>query len=88
MSLSLNSSLDVFVFIIFCSIYVCSTLWIYGDAVTRNAAIKGLVLVIVFISVGTFVLMTGHKLVLLVWPIIYAIWFCTRPVHESIITSD
>ncbi len=79
MSLSLASSLDVFIFIIFCSIYVCSVLWIYGDAATRNAGWKGLILPALFIIAGTLALIKGEYLALVVWPLGYVCWFIKRP---------
>jgi len=79
MSLSLTSSLDVFIFIIFCSIYVCSVLWIYGDAATRNAGWKGLILPMIFVLAGTIALIEGHNLALVVWPLGYVVWFIMRP---------
>ncbi len=79
MSLSLYSATDVFIFIIFCSIYVCSILWIYGDAATRGAGLKGTALPLLFIVAGTIALIFGYNLVLIVWPIGYVLWFFVRP---------
>lgn len=79
MNLTLSSSLDVFIFIIFCSVYVCSTLWIYGDAATRNAGWKGLILPLLFVVAGTLALLKGEYLALLVWPLGYIGWFIKRP---------
>ncbi len=79
MSLSLSSSLDVFLFIIFCSFYVCSVLWIYGDAATRNAEWKGLILPLLFIIAGTLALIKGEYIALVLWPLGYIIWFIKRP---------
>ena len=36
MDFSLDSALNVFIFIIVSSVYVCSILWTYGDTVTRG----------------------------------------------------
>ncbi len=79
MSLSLTSSLDVFLFIIFCSFYVCSVLWIYGDAATRNAGWKGLILPLLFVIAGTLALIKGEYMALVIWPLGYVIWFIRRP---------
>jgi len=79
MSLSLTSSLDVFLFIIFCSFYVCSVLWIYGDAATRNAGWKGLILPLLFVIAGTLALIKGEYMALVIWPLGYIIWFIRRP---------
>ncbi len=79
MSLSLTSSLDVFLFIIFCSFYVCSVLWIYGDAATRNAGWKGLILPLLFVIAGTLALIKGEYMSLVIWPLGYVIWFIRRP---------
>ncbi|MFT5133103.1 MAG: hypothetical protein ACI9SC_001572 [Gammaproteobacteria bacterium] len=79
MSLPLNSSLDVFMFIIFCSVYVCSVLWMYGDAATRNAGWKGVLLPLLFIIVGTLALIKGEYLALALWPLGYVVWFAMRP---------
>ncbi len=83
MSLSLTSSLDVFIFIIFCSIYVCSVLWIYGDAATRNAGWKGLILPVLFVVAGTLALIEGQYQALIVWPLGYVIWFIKRPAEVN-----
>ena len=79
MSLSLTSSFDVFLFIIFCSFYVCSVLWIYGDAATRNAGWKGLILPLLFVIAGTLALIKGEYMALVIWPLGYVIWFIRRP---------
>lgn len=79
MSISLTSSLDVFLFIIFCSFYVCSTLWIYGDAATRGAGWKGLMIPLLFVIIGTLALIKGFYLGLILWPVAYIGWFSMRP---------
>ncbi len=84
MSLSLHSATDVFIFIIFCSIYVCSILWIYGDAATRGAGLKGTVLPLLFIIAGTIALILGYNIVLIVWPVGYVLWFFVRPKTSGI----
>jgi hypothetical protein len=82
MNLALSSSMDVFLFIIFCSFYVCTILWIYGDAATRNSGWPGLVLPLIFIIAGTLALLKGMYLVLLCWPAGYLFWFMLRPSPE------
>lgn len=79
MSLSLSNSFDVFLFIMFCSFYVCSVLWIYGDAACRNAGWKGLLLPMLFVLAGGLALIKGVLMALAVWPLGYVIWFVTRP---------
>ena len=54
MSISFTNSTDVFIFIIFCSVYVCSILWIYGDAATRDMGIKGAILPLIFVIAAVF----------------------------------
>jgi len=71
--------MDVFIFIVFCSFYVCSILWVYGDAATRNAGWKGQMLPLLFVIAGTLALVKGVYLTLLIWPPGYAIWFVKRP---------
>ncbi len=83
MSLSLTSSLDVLMFIIFCSVYVCSTLWVYGDAATRNAGWKGLILPLLFIVAGTLALIKGEYMALIIWPLGYVVWFLKRPAEVN-----
>lgn len=97
MSFSFNNSTEVFVFIILCSIYVCSILWIYGDSATRDMGIKGLILPLIFILaiVLTFLSglvqnITGLELgywPLLAWPIGYIAWFVLRPKTAHAITE-
>ena len=83
MTISLASSMDVLVFILFCSLYVCSTLWIYGDAATRGAGWKGLILPVLFVTAGTLALVKGLYMALLVWPVAYIAWFFMRPAEVS-----
>lgn len=79
MDIPLNNSSDVFFFIIFCSIYVCSTLWVFGDAATRGAGRKGQAIPLIFVLAGALALVKGIYLALLVWPIGYVVWFFIRP---------
>ncbi len=82
MSLTLTSATDVFIFIIFCSCYVCSILWIFGDAATRAAGMKGMIFPILFVAAGALALIKGIYLALLIWPIGYVAWFYIRPKEE------
>ena len=82
MSITLNSATDVFIFIIFCSIYVCSILWIFGDAATRAAGTKGMIFPAMFVIAGALALIEGVNLALLVWPVGYVTWFFIRPAEE------
>jgi len=86
-SLSLTSATQVFIFIIFSSIYVCSILWIYGDAATRGTGWKGAILPLVFIAAGILALIMGYYLALLIWPIGYIAWFFLRS-KETIMLTD
>ena len=87
MSLSLTNATHVFIFIIFSSIYVCSILWIYGDAATRGVGWRGTVLPLLFIVAGTVALLLGYNLALLVWPIGFIAWFVFRPAETKILTD-
>ncbi|MCG8324853.1 MAG: hypothetical protein MI673_04995 [Thiotrichales bacterium] len=79
MGIPLSSATDVFIFIIFCSIYVCSTLWVFGDAATRGAGIKGMLFPLAFVIAGALALVLGMYPALIVWPIGYVLWFFVRP---------
>lgn len=79
MAVSFANSTGVFLFIIFCSIYVCSILWIYGDAATRDMGSKGLILPLLFVIAGGLVLVKGWFWALAIWPIGYIAWFVLRP---------
>ena len=79
MSISFTNSTDVFIFIIFCSVYVCSILWIYGDAATRDMGIKGAILPLIFVIAAALALTKGIIMALIVWPIGYVGWFLFRP---------
>lgn len=66
MSFSLDNSLNVFIFINICSIYVCSILWVYGDAATRGMA-------------GLQGALTGALIAIAIWPLSFIVWFSKRP---------
>jgi len=82
MSIPLSSATDVFIFIIFCSIYVCSILWIFGDIATRGAGTKVTIFPLLFIIAGTLALIKGVYWALIIWPVGYVIWFVIRPKQE------
>ena len=82
MELALDSVFDVFIFIIFCSCYVCSILWIFGDAATRAAGAKGMIFPLLFVIAGALALIKGYNLALVVWPAGYVAWFYIRPAEE------
>jgi len=86
-SISFSNSTEVFIFIILCSVYVCSTLWIYGDAATRDMGIKGLILPLIFVIAAALALTKGLIAVLIVWPIGYIAWFRLRPKSSHVITE-
>jgi hypothetical protein len=86
-SISFSNSTEVFIFIILCSIYVCSTLWIYGDAATRDMGIKGLILPLIFVIAAALALTKGLIAALIVWPIGYIAWFRLRPKSSHVITE-
>ena len=89
MSFTFNNAAEVFAFIMFCSVYVCSILWIYGDAATRNMGLKGLILPFILILVivliflgGLFKHLAGLELgywPIVIWPMAYIAWFILRP---------
>ena len=87
MSIPFSNSTEVFIFIILCSIYVCSTLWIYGDAATRDMGIKGLILPLIFVIAAALALTKGLIAALIVWPIGYIAWFRLRPKSSHVITE-
>jgi hypothetical protein len=87
MSLSFNNATEVFIFIILCSIYVCSILWIYGDSTTRGMGIKGAILPLIFVIAASLTLTLGMSWTLIVWPIGYAAWFFLRPSKSQVITE-
>jgi len=77
----LYSTMDVFLFIIFSSVYVCSILWIYGDVACRGGG-KGMIIPLLFVLAGALALIKAYYLALLVWPIGFVIWFVMRPKEE------
>lgn len=87
MSISFTNSTEVFIFIILCSVYVCSILWIYGDAATRDMGIKGAILPLIFVIAAALALTKGILLALLAWPIGYVVWFILRPATSHVITE-
>ena len=87
MAVSFTNLYEVFLFILFCSVYVCSILWIYGDGATRNMGHKGMILPLLFITVGALALIKGWFYLLLVWPVAYGIWFKMRPDTSTALTD-
>ncbi|MBL1140886.1 MAG: hypothetical protein HND53_02545 [Proteobacteria bacterium] len=87
MPISFSNSTEVFIFIILCSVYVCSILWIYGDAATRDMGIKGAILPLIFVIAAALALTKGLFLALLAWPIGYIAWFVLRPATAHVITE-
>lgn len=87
MSFSFSNSTEVFIFIILCSVYVCSILWIYGDAATRDMGIKGAILPLIFVIAAALALTKGILLALFAWPIGYVAWFVLRPSTSHVITE-
>lgn len=87
MPISFNNSTEVFIFIILCSVYVCSILWVYGDAATRDMGIKGAILPLIFVIAAALALTKGLFLALLAWPIGYIAWFVLRPAKSHVITE-
>ena len=79
MSISFGNSTEVFIFIILCSVYVCSILWIYGDAATRDMGIKGAILPLIFVIAAALALTKGMMMALIAWPVGYIAWFVLRP---------
>jgi len=78
-SISFGNSTEVFIFIILCSVYVCSILWIYGDAATRDMGIKGTILPLIFVIAAALALTKGMMMALIAWPVGYIAWFALRP---------
>ncbi len=87
MAISFDNALGVFLFIIFCSIFVCSILWIYGDGATRDMGHKGLILPFIFIAIGALALIKGWLLALIAWPVGYVAWFLMRPKKSHVIVE-
>ena len=77
MSFSFSNATEVF--IILCSVYVCSILWIYGDSATRDMGIKGIILPLILVIAAALALTKGITWALLAWPIGYIAWFFIRP---------
>ena len=87
MDIPLTSATDVFIFIIFCSIYVCSILWIFGDVATRGGGTKGKIFPLLFVIAGALALINGVYSALIVWPVGYVVWFFIRPKTEIQLTD-
>ncbi|MCS5629952.1 MAG: hypothetical protein NZ744_03915 [Pirellulaceae bacterium] len=87
MSISFSNPVEVFIFIILCSVYVCSILWIYGDSATRDVGVKGAILPLVFVVAGALALAKGMMLALLVWPVGFIAWFIVRPKRSHVIVE-
>ncbi len=87
MDIPLTSAADVFIFIIFCSIYVCSILWIFGDITTRGSGTKAMIFPLLFVVAGTLALIKGVYLALIIWPVGYVVWFIIRPKTEIELTD-
>ena len=87
MSILFSNATEVFIFIILCSVYVCSILWIYGDAATRDLGIKGAILPLIFVIAAAMALTKGLLWALVVWPIGYIAWFIFRPATSHAIVE-
>ena len=87
MSFSFSNATEVFIFIILCSVYVCSILWIYGDAATRDMGIKGTILPLIFVVAAALALTKGWLWALLAWPVGYVAWFVLRPATSHVIVE-
>lgn len=85
MSIAFTNASEVFIFILLCSAYVCSCLWIYGDAATRDMGVKGAILPLIFIIAAALFLSLGLYWVLIVWPLGYIGWFIMRPKSSHVI---
>ncbi len=85
MSISFSNATEVFIFILMCSVYVCSCLWIYGDAATRDMGAKGAILPLAFVIAAALFLTLGLYWVLIIWPIGYITWFILRPKTSHVI---
>jgi hypothetical protein len=85
--ISFSNSTEVFIFIILCSVYVCSILWIYGDAATRDMGAKGAILPLIFVIAAALALTKGFLWALIIWPIGYIAWFILRPATSHVITE-
>ncbi len=87
MSITFSSAAEVFVFILLGSFYVCSCLWMYGDAATRDMGIKGAILPLVFIIAAALFLTLGLAWILIIWPVGYVAWFIIRPRSSHVIDN-
>ncbi len=87
MSITFSNSVEVFIFIILCSVYVCSILWIYGDAATRDMGAKGLILPLIFVIITVPALIKGMLWTLVFWLIGYIAWFILRPAKSHAIVE-
>lgn len=79
MPFTFSNSTEVFIFIILCSVYVCSMLWIYGDGATRDMGVKGAILPLIFVIAAALALTKGMIWSLLAWPVGFVLWFIFRP---------
>ena len=85
MNIAFSNATEVFLFILLCSVYVCSCLWIYGDAATRDMGIKGAILPLAFIVAAALFLIFGMYWALVIWPVGYIAWFIVRPKSSHVI---
>ena len=85
MSISFTNATEVFIFILLCSTYVCSCLWVYGDATTRDLGHKGAMLPLIFIIAAALFLTMNLSWPLIVWPIGFIAWFMLRPTATHVI---
>lgn len=87
MSISFSNSVEVLIFILLCSCYVCSCLWLYGDAATRDMGVKGAILPLILIAAAALFLTLNFSWALVVWPIGIVAWFVLRPASSHVITE-
>ncbi len=87
MSFSFSNATEVFIFINLCTVYVCSILWIYGDAATRDMGIKGAILPLIFVIAAALALTKGLLWPLLAWPIGFVAWYILRPAKSHVIVE-
>ena len=88
MSLNFSNAIEIFIFIIFCSIYVCSILWIYGDAATRDMGLQGAILPLIFTLAAATALIENIAWPLALWPLGFIAWFIFRPRAAHAIVSE
>ena len=79
MNLTFDSIFVLTVFIFVSAIYVCSLLWLYGDATARQAQRLGVIFVMVFLLLGALVLTQGWLPLTVLWLLGYGLWFVMRP---------